>query len=876
MKTLKKIFYVMVVFMATALLFKGCQKDPIALYPNEYNVYTNGKGGVGSAGGIVMVDDENSPLHGVAVEIPEGALDSMVEISIKLAPDSIKLPGDENAVVISFLPSGLKFKKPVGIHLPIAEQLDTTNLFGWHINYEEMVIKQIYPEIENNKAVLLTDHFSHYTVTTNGIRINKKMYYYDVNVPNYTKRVTAVIWIEGKIEGTNNWGLAGIPLVKAYYTSEYENAHDAVNYYQTNRPRATFKASLKRPHALWPFGGATVGNEYTIQVETRPIIQSDHHDIRVKVINFPHAGVEFSDLILKTDQEREDFFGGRKLCFHWYEELNSNTNYFIDGSFVIEGLLTASYGRFTAIYELSTRKERIKPADMISTNPDTNNDFIVDDTAEPPALPTVTTAPVTNITQTSATGGGNVTSQGSSAVTARGVVWSTSENPTLQNNMGSTNNGTGTGSFISNITGLSPGIRYYVRAYATNNAGTRYGNQVDFTTLDDNINAPNPPTNLYTSYTSNHGLRIYWTDNSDNETGFRIYKATNSLTNLQEYSTTPANTNYFNENNYSPDNFYAYKVTAFNDDGESQMSNLAVAPKRPINFTGQVIDGAVHLNWEFPANSQITRILVYRNTSETGPFDIIKIDDLPALNYMDTDISQGVDYFYKIKAGWSGGHGGNLSFSMPTDVIGPFSVDDDNGNGDDTEVVEVLNPATGKIWMDRNLGASRAATSSTDAEAYGDLYQWGRAADGHQKRTSGTTSTLSNSDTPGHGNFITVNNSPYDWRSPQNNNLWQGANGINNPCPVGYRLPTEAELNAERLSWSSNNAAGAFASPLKLPVAGYRSFNNGSLIGVGFGGYYWSSTVDGTYSWSLFFGGSDAGMYSTHRAYGHSVRCLKD
>jgi hypothetical protein len=125
--------------------------------------------------------------------------------------------------------------------------------------------------------------------------------------------------------------------------------------------------------------------------------------------------------------------------------------------------------------------------------------------------------------------------------------------------------------------------------------------------------------------------------------------------------------------------------------------------------------------------------------------------------------------------------------------------------------------------MDRNLGASRAATSSTDTQAYGDLYQWGRAADGHQKRNSATTSSLSSSDTPGHGNFILAPNSPYDWRSPQNTNLWQGVNGVNNPCPSGYRLPTEAELNAERLSWGSNNAAGAFASPLKLPVAGGRN-----------------------------------------------------
>jgi uncharacterized protein (TIGR02145 family) len=133
--------------------------------------------------------------------------------------------------------------------------------------------------------------------------------------------------------------------------------------------------------------------------------------------------------------------------------------------------------------------------------------------------------------------------------------------------------------------------------------------------------------------------------------------------------------------------------------------------------------------------------------------------------------------------------------------------------------MNAYNPQTGKIWMDRNLGATRAATSSTDADAYGHLYQWGRASDGHQVRTSPTTSVLSSSDTPGHGSFILVAN-PYDWRSPQNTNLWQEVNGTNNPCPNGYRLPTEAEWNAERASWSSNNSAGAFASPLKLPVAG--------------------------------------------------------
>jgi uncharacterized protein (TIGR02145 family) len=190
--------------------------------------------------------------------------------------------------------------------------------------------------------------------------------------------------------------------------------------------------------------------------------------------------------------------------------------------------------------------------------------------------------------------------------------------------------------------------------------------------------------------------------------------------------------------------------------------------------------------------------------------------------------------------------------------------------------VDVTSPATGKIWMDRNLGATQAATSSTDANSYGDLYQWGRRSDGHQCRNSATTTTLSSSDQPSHGNFIRAPNSPFDWRSPQNNNLWQGVNGVNNPCPSGYRLPTNAELNAELSSWSSNNIIGAFASPLKLPVAGIRNYKFGSLDAVGSFGGYWSRTVNGTLASYLGFNSSIADMLSNYRADGCSVRCIKD
>ena len=194
-----------------------------------------------------------------------------------------------------------------------------------------------------------------------------------------------------------------------------------------------------------------------------------------------------------------------------------------------------------------------------------------------------------------------------------------------------------------------------------------------------------------------------------------------------------------------------------------------------------------------------------------------------------------------------------------------------------TTIVNVTNPITGKIWMDRNLGASRVATNSTDIESYGDLYQWGRRADGHQLRNSAIMSTLSSIDQPAHGSFITVNSGNYDWRSPQNTSLWQGVNGVNNPCPSGFRLPAEAEWEAELSSWASQNAAaGAFASPLKLPMAGVRSFQDGTISNVGTTGGYWSSTVIGTVSWNLYFTSLATGVIANNRSGGLSVRCIKD
>jgi hypothetical protein len=93
-------------------------------------------------------------------------------------------------------------------------------------------------------------------------------------------------------------------------------------------------------------------------------------------------------------------------------------------------------------------------------------------------------------------------------------------------------------------------------------------------------------------------------------------------------------------------------------------------------------------------------------------------------------------------------------------------------------------------------------------------------------------------------------------------------------------LPTEAEWEVERLSWSSNNASGAFGSPLKLTVGGMRSYSDGSFYSVGSSGSYWSSTLSneggGIFTRYMSFGGSYAYVISSHRASAYSVRCIKE
>ena len=313
-----------------------------------------------------------------------------------------------------------------------------------------------------------------------------------------------------------------------------------------------------------------------------------------------------------------------------------------------------------------------------------------------------------------------------------------------------------------------------------------------------------------------------------------------------------------------------------------------VSNTHPSSLTcTQQIDGNVLCGWK--NNISANGVNIYRYGS---PLELIAVLSPNQTSFIDTKRDQNHSYTYYIQAF------NDTAESPPSNKVtvdGQFpwtlflaainagkNVKSSPPPIVQTPSIPTVVSKTGRIWMDRNLGASRVATSPTDPAAYGDLYQWGRLADGHEKRTSLTTTTLSTSDAPGHNRFInSVLNpiyhspdNPFDWRTPKNDSLWQGTAGKNNPCPSGFRLPTSTEWYEEVGTWSHPNATGAFDSPLKLVEAGYRNvIGEIRLDGVG---SYWTSTTH-YYTVDYFgFGDNYLIVIDDFRQLGSSVRCIKD
>ena len=205
--------------------------------------------------------------------------------------------------------------------------------------------------------------------------------------------------------------------------------------------------------------------------------------------------------------------------------------------------------------------------------------------------------------------------------------------------------------------------------------------------------------------------------------------------------------------------------------------------------------------------------------------------------------------------------------------------------------IPIQSPDTGKVWLDRNLGATQVCTASDDTACYGNLYQWGRNDDGHESRTSATTTTQATNISPATADFILINTglTVWDWvtataSAMNRENAWVDG-GANDICPPGYSVPTAAEFQADTTDATTKkieNISTAFESFLKLSVAGSRHASTGAIAGAGTTtGRYWTrnynttSTEDRRRAIIIEITADTAVVSISLAPTGLSVRCIK-
>lgn len=205
-----------------------------------------------------------------------------------------------------------------------------------------------------------------------------------------------------------------------------------------------------------------------------------------------------------------------------------------------------------------------------------------------------------------------------------------------------------------------------------------------------------------------------------------------------------------------------------------------------------------------------------------------------------------------------------------------------------SKTLTTVRGADNQIWLQQNLGSTQVATSMTDTNSYGDIFQWGRWNDGHEKRTSTTTAVP----TPNNPSGLTSTSTSFIigsttdwWDGGTLTDTWSALTAANtsstegcDPCKAmgtGWVMPTESDWTAIKNAENISNPATAFASNLKLPAAGYRSSSTGNYTFVDQRGYYWSSTTS-TLGGKYFYIGSTIANPSAGamRGQGHAVRCI--
>ena len=330
-----------------------------------------------------------------------------------------------------------------------------------------------------------------------------------------------------------------------------------------------------------------------------------------------------------------------------------------------------------------------------------NTDSATIGTPIPTVPPSLTTAAASNITQTGATLGGNITASGQPPYSERGVCYSTSENPTTSNNK-TVISGSGTGNFSISVSGLAANTTYYVRAYATYGISlAAYGDQVSFKTLSA---SPAAPTSLTATATSTTQINLSWTNNATNATGIKLERSTISGGPWSEITSLGAtSTSYQNNSGLSAGTTYYYRVYAYNAAGDSEYATAGTItfPAAPTGLLASAASSSqINLSWSGVTGA--TGYQVERAPNSSGTWTVLNSSNA-GTTYSSTGLSANTTYYYRVRAYNASG---NSAYSTTANAT--------------TQATSYLNPApvltgpstaTGNILLSWTIGDVLASTN---------------------------------------------------------------------------------------------------------------------------------------------------------------------
>lgn len=500
-------------------------------------------------------------------------------------------------------------------------------------------------------------------------------------------------------------------------------------------------------------------------------------------------------------------------------------------------------------------------------------------------MPTITIADVTDITSNSAKSGGNISSNGGEPITARGVCWSTNQNPTTDDYV--TNDGADIGHFTSSITSLTSGTTYYIKAYAINSVGTAYSNQLSFTTL---YFAPVLTTTNISAITATSAISggNITNDGGNSITSRGVCWSSNQIPTTADSKTTDGTgTGIFTSSitGLTPGTTYYVRAYAINDRETIYGNDITFTTLAPV-LTTNVISAIT-----------TTSAISGGNISSDGGATIIErgvcwsTSSMPTTTNSKTTDGSGTGTFVSSLSGLASGtlyyvrayatntngtaYGNQLQFTTSGPIFNPNltygTVNDIDGNSYKTIQIGT------QTWMAENLKTTKyrdnifiplitnpfAWSSSitpaycwynNDAETYKDIYG-------------------------ALYNWYTVNTGklcPTGWHVPNNEEWLVLETFIGGFVGASIKLKEKGTAHWYEPN-DATNETGFTALPAGRNSVIYGSY--GSFSGRNTEAYFWSSSVDDTNYGSvktIVSRDNNFGSQNDPKFYGHSVRCVKD